>query len=92
VVELVAGQHDDVFVDTTAAGDTIVAVYQGQSVTNLTPVIAKMMWVPAAGLVNFNATAALSYRIAVASVNSNSSARSACASRPAAAWTQMRQR
>ncbi len=63
----------NVFIDTTGSRvDTILAVYQGPSVTNLTQVIATNdVGARKQAYLNFNATGGASYRIAVASVNPN---------------------
>ncbi len=63
----------NVFIDTTGSRvDTILAVYQGPSVTNLTQVIATNdVGASKQAYLNFNATGGASYRIAVASVNTN---------------------
>src|SRR5439155_6271041 len=63
----------NVFVDSTGSRvDTILAVYQGPSVTNLTPVIATNdVGTRKQAYFNFDATGGASYRIAVASVNTN---------------------
>jgi len=64
----------NVFIDTTGSDiDTVVAVYTGQIVSNLTQVAATNdVGVKQQAFLNFNATAGTSYRIAVASASSNS--------------------
>jgi hypothetical protein len=64
----------NVFVDTTGSGvDTIVGVYQGVSVNALTTVIATNdVGTKKQAYLSFNATGGASYRIAVASVDTNS--------------------
>ncbi len=64
----------NVFIDTTGSEiDTVVAVYTGPSVSNLTQVAATNdVGVKRQAYLNFNAAAGASYRIAVASATSNS--------------------
>src|SRR5439155_23741098 len=63
----------NVFVDSTGSRvDTILAVYQGTGVTNLTPVVATNdVGTKKQAYVSFAATGGASYRIAVASLNTN---------------------
>lgn len=64
----------NVFIDTTGSTiDTVLAVYTGSSVSNLTQVTATNDVGPKQqAYLNFNATGGASYRIAVASANTNS--------------------
>ncbi len=64
----------NVFIDTTGSEiDTVLAVYTGQTISNLTQVVATNDVGPSEqAFLNFNATAGASYHIAVASSSSNS--------------------
>ncbi len=64
----------NVFIDTTGSEiDTVVAVYTGQSVSNLTAVAATNdVGASKQAYLNFNAVGGATYRIAVASANANS--------------------
>jgi hypothetical protein len=64
----------NVLLDTSGSQiDTVLAVYTGTYVTNLTPIIAtNNVGTRKQAYLNFNATAGTTYRIAVASANSNS--------------------
>ena len=65
--------NTNVFVDTTGSGgDTVLAVYTGNSVSGLTTVIATNdIGLKKQAYVSFNATGGTAYRIAVSSANTN---------------------